>query len=69
MTMSSLLIEDLKTISTLNRFGLNVQMPDFLKGKKQFPCREANRTRCVTKVRWIVESGNTCQLIFFRVHA
>ena len=57
------------SISTLNRFGLNVQMPDFLKGKKQFPCREANRTRCVTKVRWIVESGNTCQLIFFRFHA
>ena len=52
------------SISTLNRLGLNVQMPHFLKGKKQFPCREANRTRCVTKVRWIVESSNTCQLIF-----
>ena len=57
------------SISTLNRFGLSVQMPDFLKGKKQFLCREANRTRCVTKVRWIVESGNTCKLIFFRLHA
>ena len=57
------------SVSTLNRFGLNVQMPDFLKGKKQLSCREANRIRCVTKVRWIVESGNTCQLIVFRLHA
>ena len=39
------------SISSLNRFGLNVQMPDFLKGKKQLPCREVNRTRCVTKVQ------------------
>ena len=57
------------SISAINRFGLNVQMPDFLKGKKQFPCKEANCPRCVTKVRWIVKSGNTCQLIFFRLDA
>ena len=49
------------SISSLNRSDLNIQMPDFLKGKKQLPCREANRTRCVTKVWWIDESGNTCQ--------
>ena len=49
------------SISSLNRSGLNVQMPDFLKGKKQLPCIEANRTRCVTEVWWIDESGNTCQ--------
>ena len=61
MMILSLLIERLVTISTINRFGLNVQMPDFLKGKKQVSCREANRTRCVTKVRWIIESGTICQ--------
>ena len=32
-------------------------MPDFLKGKKQFSSKEANHSRCVSKVRWIVESG------------
>ena len=45
----------------LNRFCLNVQMQDFLKEKKEFPCREANRACSVTEVRWIVESGNICQ--------
>lgn len=32
-------------------------MPDFLQGKKQLSCKEANRSRCVAKVRWIIESG------------
>ena len=32
-------------------------MPDFLKGKKQLSSAEANHSRCVAKVRWIIESG------------
>ncbi|CAF1656155.1 unnamed protein product [Adineta ricciae] len=33
-------------------------MPDFLKGKKQLSSAEANHSRCVAKVRWIIESVN-----------
>ena len=44
-------------VNTIRRFGFNVEMPDFLKGKKQLSCKEANHSRCVTKVRWIIESG------------
>ena len=44
-------------VNTMKRFGFNVEMPDFLKGKKQLSCKEANRSRCVAKVRWIIESG------------
>ena len=43
-------------IRTINNFGYNVQMPDFLNGKKQMST-QANHSRCVTKVRWIIESG------------
>ena len=32
-------------------------MPAFLNGRKQLSCVEANNTRCVTKVRWIIEGG------------
>lgn len=44
-------------VNTIKRFGFNVEMPDFLKGKKQLSCKEANRSRCVAKVRWIIETG------------
>ena len=44
-------------VSTINDFGYKVQMPDFLNGKKQLSCEEANHSRCVTKVRWIIEGG------------
>ncbi len=44
-------------VRTINRFGFNVQMPDFLNGKKQMSTEEANHSRCVTKVRWIIETG------------
>ncbi len=33
-------------------------MPSFMNGKKQFYVGDANRSRLVTKVRWIVESVN-----------
>ena len=45
------------TVDTIKRFGLNVQMPDFLRGKKQLPCNEATHSRCLTKVRWIIEDS------------
>ena len=44
-------------LSTINHFGFRVQMPDFLNGKKQLSAREANHSRCVAKVRWIIEGG------------
>ena len=39
------------------RLDLKVAMPDFLHNKKQFSAKEANRTRFVTKTRWVIESG------------
>ncbi|CAF4590004.1 unnamed protein product, partial [Rotaria socialis] len=45
------------TVNTLNRLGLQVAMPGFLHNKKQLPADEANRTRFVTKNRWVIESG------------
>lgn len=44
-------------VHTLNRFGYNVEMPAFLNGRKQLSCEEANHSRCVAKVRWVVEGG------------
>ena len=38
--------------------GLNVALPPFLQGRRQFTTTEANRSRCVTKVRWVVEAVN-----------
>ena len=38
--------------------GLNVVLPPFLQGRHQFTTTEANESRCVTKVRWIVEAVN-----------
>ncbi|CAF5224454.1 unnamed protein product, partial [Rotaria magnacalcarata] len=45
------------TVNTLNRHGLQVAMPSFLHNRKQLPADEANRTRFVTKNRWVIESG------------
>jgi len=41
----------------MKQFGFEVAMPHFLNGRKQLPLEEANRNRCITKVRWIIESG------------
>ena len=55
-------------ISSMKMIGLQPAMPDFLTGgKKQFDATQANRTRCITKVRWVVESGKN--LLFLRVIA
>jgi len=44
-------------VSTVKCFGYEVVMPSFLKRRKQFTTKEANHTRLVTKVRWVIESG------------
>jgi hypothetical protein len=41
----------------MEELGFQVKMPAFLKGKKQFSTQETNRTRIITKNRWIIESG------------
>ena len=38
--------------------GLEAAMPPFLDGRRQFSTTESNQSRCVTKVRWIVEAMN-----------
>ena len=43
----------------LQQLGFRTQMPCYLdKGKKQHTTEEANKSRMVTKVRWVVESVN-----------
>lgn len=37
--------------------GFRPVMPSFLNGRKQLTTVEANTTRCVTKNRWVIESG------------
>ena len=42
----------------MGRLGLNVALPPFLKGRHQFTTSEAHKSRCVTKIRWVVEAAN-----------
>ena len=42
----------------MQALGLDVAMPPFLDGKQQFSSEEANQSRCITKVRWVVEAAN-----------
>lgn len=45
-------------VNSMEMLGFQTAIPDFLgRGRKQFTAQEANRTRCITKVRWVVESG------------
>ena len=53
-------------INPMKMIGLQPAMPDFLTGgKKQLDATQANRTRCIKKVRWVVESGKN--LLFLHV--
>ena len=55
-------------INSMKMIGLQPAMPDFLTGgKKKLDATQANRTRCITKVRWVVESGKN--LLFLHVIA
>ena len=42
----------------MQALGLDVAMPPFLDGKQQFSSEEANQSRCITKVQWVVEAAN-----------
>ena len=43
----------------MEEFGIKAHMPYFIaKSQKQLSTEEANETRLVTKVRWVVESTN-----------
>ena len=47
------------SIALLESIGFRTEMPDYLnKGQKQHSTEEANHSRLVTKVRWVVESAN-----------
>ena len=55
-------------INSVKMIGLQPAMPDFLTGgKKQFDATQTNRTRCITKVKWVVENGKN--LLFLHVIA
>jgi len=41
----------------METLGFQPIMPAFLNGKKQLSAEEANKTRLVTKCRWVIESG------------
>lgn len=46
------------SIKTMEDLGLNVVLPPFLNGRRQFTSSEANESRYVTKIRWVVEAVN-----------
>ncbi|XP_053378556.1 uncharacterized protein LOC123541039 [Mercenaria mercenaria] len=47
------------SVSLLEDLGLRAEMPAFMtKGAKQMPTDDANSSRMVTKIRWVVESAN-----------
>ena len=46
-------------IDTMESLGLNVSLPPFLNGRRQFTTSEANQSRYVTKLRWVVEAVNS----------
>lgn len=46
------------SIEYLKNLGFLVEMPAFLEKGTQFETEEANETRLVTKIRWVVEATN-----------
>jgi hypothetical protein len=47
------------SLGVLKALGIDAAMPSFLdKNQRQFDAYEANRSRFVTKLRWVVESVN-----------
>ncbi|CAF4307288.1 unnamed protein product, partial [Rotaria sordida] len=44
-------------IPTIKHFGYQAAMPSFLNRTEQLNIEDANYTRLVTKVRWVIESG------------
>ncbi|CAF4484393.1 unnamed protein product, partial [Rotaria magnacalcarata] len=46
------------SIGVMKALGLQATMPSFLDGRRQFSAEEANKSRCITKIRWVVEAAN-----------
>ncbi|CAF4205937.1 unnamed protein product, partial [Rotaria sp. Silwood2] len=46
------------SVGLMRALGLDVCMPDFLNGRRRFDALEANRSRFISKIRWVVESAN-----------
>ena len=46
------------SVGVMRALGLDVLMPDFLNGRRRFDAIEANRSRFISKIRWVVESAN-----------
>ncbi|CAF1540494.1 unnamed protein product [Didymodactylos carnosus] len=42
----------------MQSLGFDVAMPEFLDGRRRFDTTNANRSRFVTKIRWVVECVN-----------
>jgi hypothetical protein len=45
-------------VGVMECLGLDVVMPPFLDKRRQLSSDESNQSRCITKVRWIVEAVN-----------
>ncbi len=56
------------SVSVMQALGLDIVMPPFLDGRRQFPTEDANQSRCITKVRWVVEAAN-CRIKQFKYFA
>ena len=46
------------SVDFMNELGFNIEMPAFLYNAAQHTSEEANASRIVTKVRWVVEAVN-----------
>ena len=44
-------------VHVMEELELQVKIPAFLKGKKQFSTEEAYGTRSIAKDRWVIDSG------------
>ena len=46
------------SVGVMRALGLEAVMPSFLDGRRQFSAEEANESRCITNIRWVVEAAN-----------
>lgn len=54
------------SVAFIESLGFEVEMPHLLsKNQKEYTAEEANESRCVTKIRWVVESVNGRLKIMF----
>ncbi|CAF3017429.1 unnamed protein product [Rotaria socialis] len=48
------------SIGVMKVFGLEATIPSFLDDRRQCSAEEANESRCIRKIRWVVEAANRC---------